>query len=214
MSKDWLGFPNAIYCAPGIYRDTEAESGFPRRYGDWHDSKDGPWLVHNHLSGSDYSGNLTNVSNYQVFQEEFSEGAGIWWDTVSGGHGTFAIVIDTTKAPDEAYDFLCGLEDYPVADDGHHSGLEIEAQNEAWSQDVERDFIRALEKKFDIEFSEDMTGTDKASNLFYTLTERSNTYWENQQGSEMYIDVDRVVKSATLNDLEDWPFPPTVKNEE
>lgn len=68
--------------------------------GCWTHDKDGRYLVPSHCSGSDYSGSLVEVSNMRAFRESFKAGEDLWWTEVSGGHGTFALVIDMESIPD------------------------------------------------------------------------------------------------------------------
>ena len=76
------------------------------RYGGWVEDSTGTCIVPGYLSGSDYSGSLVERSNYEAFQEQFASGADIWWVSVSGGHGTYGIVIDVTLVPAEVEEDL------------------------------------------------------------------------------------------------------------
>ena len=173
------------------------------RYGRWCSKKDGHYLLPNYLSGSDYSGTLVERSNYKKWSEDFAAGEGVWWGSTSGGHGTFGIIVDLDAIPadinDEVIEFFDGLSSYPVADDDLHSEMEVEAQNEAWESWARSDFKKALEKKFDVDLDE--VDGEKLFELFRDATDRSNTYWENEQGDSMYIDLDRVVKKINEEDV-------------
>ena len=110
-----------------------------RTYGRWDLSrspKNGKYFVPALLSGSDYSGQLVHRSNYEVWKEKFASGEDKWWCDVSGGHGTYAIVISLERVPEEdeeeAGEILGALEQYPLIDEDHHSHLEMESQEEAW----------------------------------------------------------------------------------
>lgn len=174
------------------------------RYGRWRDAKDGRYLLPAYLSGSDYSGSLVEQANHRKFSEEFSDGEDEWWTNTPGGHGTFGILIDMRGVPDDistdVAEFLNGLQDYPLADEELHSEMEMEAQNEAWESWAKNDFKRGLERRFDV----DLDGVDdeKLFELFREACDRSNTYWENQQGDEMYIDMERVLKKTGRPDIE------------
>jgi hypothetical protein len=167
------------------------------RYGRWRDDSRGRYLVPALLSGSDYSGSLVERSNFESFADDFS-GAD-WWTDAPGGHGTFAIVIDMDRIPEEAIEFLNGLQDYPLADEDRHSALETEAQDQAWENWAADDFRRGLERKFDVEL--DDVDPRALSEAFYRLSDESGTYWENQSGGDMWIDLDRIVKAANREDL-------------
>jgi len=173
------------------------------RYGRWHDDKDGHYLLPGYLSGSDYSGTLVEKSNYNKWHELFSDGQNEWWTDTPGGHGTFGILIDLDVVPDdvseEVADFINGLHDYALADEDLHSNMEMEAQNEAWDNWAKSDFKSALEKKFDVDL-DDVDG-EKLFELFREAMDASNTYWENEQGDQMYVDLDRVIKKISKDDV-------------
>lgn len=206
-SLDWSGFAQARYLSPprkwredrGAYSAGELHE--VERYGDWdHVHAGGPWLLHSYLGGSDYSGTLVERSNRDHWREEFAdfeateENPDGWWIEVAGGHGTFAIVVDTSRATEDAYDTLCALENYPLCDEERHSELERKAQESAWESDVRDDFASALSKATGLDCSE----ADHAllRELFEDAAERSSTYWENQQADSMYIDVERIAACA------------------
>lgn len=185
-----------------LYDEDDFPSGL--RYGGWSDDKEGDYLVPGYLSGSDYSGNLVEQSNARAFKETFSRGEDKWWTEVSGGHGTFAIVIATKKVPkktaETVTEFLDGLQSYPLANEDLHSQMEMEAQDEAWENWAAKDFARALEKKFGIDLDK-VTGGD-VYELFHDAMEESNENWVNEQGGEMWINIERLVKAISEDDIE------------
>lgn len=175
------------------------------RYGAWDDDKDGHYIVPNYLSGSDYSGGLVERSNYEVFEETFAEGHDVWWTHTPGGHGTFGVIIDCSKVPEsvekELTEFLNALEQYPCIDDEHHSRMEMEAQDDAWDNWARRDFISLLEKKFDVELSDDKEDNAEWGEVFENACNAANVYWANEQGDSMWIDLKRVVEKVNLEDI-------------
>lgn len=213
------------YVGPDNYNDWPIS-----RYGQWRDEKGGPWLVPNCLGGSDYSGTLVERSNTRAWRETFAEGEDEWWCEVSGGHGTFAIVVKVAEMPDDALEFLCALADYPLADDDLHSHMEAEAQDRAWDDWAARAFYRALDGRFREAWEADQAerrealaryGTcplaiwpeaegveapdpditnDRMFALFRAGMETGNVYWENEQGGSMHVDIERVVDA--LDDAE------------
>jgi hypothetical protein len=148
--------------------------------------------------GSDYSGTLVARSNRDCWRVAFAPGEDQWWVEVSGGHGTFAIVVRLDSLPDKAIEFLERLSIYPLADEDAHSRLEMEAQSEAWENGAAKDFVRALEEKFDCEIN---GAAEDLFAVFCELMESTNTYWENERGDSMYVDMDRIVKGATEADV-------------
>jgi hypothetical protein len=163
-------------------------------YGCWHAKKDGTVFVPELLCGSDYSGNLVNRSNNDEFMEQFSDGNGKWWTEVSGGHGTFAIVIDLATIPDEEkehfLDFFDDLENYPSANDDRLSELGIESQYEAWQSWAKDEFIREVEKQHGADISE----REDLFNLFCMCSDMANEYWLNEEGPSSHIDVAKVAR--------------------
>lgn len=185
-----------------LYGDDDVKSTL--RYGRWNQRKDGRYLVPALLSGSDYSGSLVQKSNHRSFSETFADGENEWWADAPGGHGTYAIVIDMQAVPEdkeeEVAEFLNALSDYPLADEDLHSEMEMEAQNEAWENWGRSDFKKALAEKFD-EVDFDEVDDQKLYGLFHEASDSSGTYWENQQGDEMYIDMERIVKKIKRDDV-------------
>lgn len=179
--------------------------GHVERYGDWDPDCAGPLFIPGYLSGSDYSGSLVERSNHRAWTETeaFKPGDGVWWVDVGGGHGTFAIVIDCGAIPDDVAsdvrDFFAGLGNYPFADEDLHSEMELEAQDENWKSWARADFIRALEEKFETDL-DDVSDADLYT-LFSEASDRSGTYWENEQGDSMYIDLDRIVGEISALDV-------------
>jgi hypothetical protein len=82
------------------------------------------------------------------------------------------------------------IADYPVLDEDDYYKREHDAQDEAWENWARSEFESAIEKGFEVELSEGVF------ELFQGLSEKSNTYWEGDS-----IDIDRIVNSATLDDI-------------
>lgn len=201
MSKsDNVARRDAIAWPQRFNLDRPFEEGFG--YGRWRDARDGAYAIVPYCSGSDYSGSLVERSNRDVWRETFADGEDLWWSECHGGHGTFAIVVEISALPEDAIELIEGLEGYPLADEDHHSTLEIEAQDRAWDDWTRRDFARAVAARFDVET--DLDEPDAHPTLwevFREASDRANVYWENQQGDEMWIDLDRVVAAVESEDL-------------
>lgn len=151
---------------------------------------------------------------------------GVQYIDYCGGHGTFALAIRFDAVTGELLEALEGLEDYPILDEDLHSQMESDAQSEAWESDYRGEFKTVLgralfqewvdspatdqtetESDDDFEarqnaveeFLQDECGemsNETLDSLFYLMSELSNTYWENETGGSMYIDIDRVVSSG------------------
>jgi hypothetical protein len=167
------------------------------------------------MTGGDYSGSgLVAQANHDAWRKEFAASEGEAWVSISGGHGGYGIAIDMTyqgEQFDAMQDFLSGLADYPLADEEGLAALEIESQNEAWENDVSRDFWRALchEVFEDLDITPEYDD-DRLRQYFETLCEKTSTYWVNEQGDQSYIDVKRLTRDidrdAVLDcvNLEGW----------
>lgn len=191
--RDWETI-QGTRCEPGPYPD-----GLPKRYGDWRDRSDGPWIVPSLTSGSDYSGCLVQLSNFQVFKEEFPEAD--WHSSVSGGYGTYALVVDINKAPIEALEFFSALEAYVLADDDHHTQLLLDVEVEAWHQWASRDFARALERRLGVVIDRTKGTTDEWLTLFNEAAEEAGEGWSNEEGPSVWINVDKVAAKVQPEDL-------------
>ena len=199
------------FYSDGHYR--EATIADLDTYGHWDHDKNGRYLVPQYCSGSDYSGQLVEVSNAQAFSETFSDGNGKWWTEVSGGYGTFAIVIDLEGIPDsdeedspddlrdQVVEWLHALSLYPLADEDLHSHLEVEAQDEAWKDWAQKDFARAIAKRLSLE-DEDTLDADLLSTVFYETSDKIGEYWINEQGDSMWIRVDKIAAKVSQESLD------------
>src|ERR1035441_6281160 len=125
-------------------------------YGDWEEVSDHTpidpskvFVMTHYTGGSDYSGDLVEVSNYKAMLEllpsEYEDS--VDYITYSGGHGTFDLAIRIDRLTADILDAFKSLEDYPLLDESLHSELEMESQNEAWEQDIRQDFKTALGKQ-------------------------------------------------------------------
>jgi hypothetical protein len=153
------------------------------------------------MTGSDYcSSGSVEVSNHRVFLERYGKLPNVY--DVYGGYGTFAVVIRLDSITEEMQEDFKALADYPLLDEDDHSQVEMEAEDEAWEGFYRRDFSHDLAKKFPAhEDKIDAMSTDALWELFHTLTERTNTYWQNECGNTAYIDLDRVIAGCTEDDL-------------
>lgn len=145
----------------------------------------------------------------------------------SGGHGTFALAVRVDAIGPDLLEQITSLSDYPLLDESDHSQREIDAQGESWDSWGRSDFKRELEKQVvcwleatlgdqdgDYEQSEwdlinwvkDGEWVDtidaRVDQWAWDLMEVTNTYWENEQGSDCYLDVERVA-SGVWNRLAD-----------
>lgn len=204
------------------YQDEEPEGSLHLGHFDRHTK--GPYeptdfFLPDLLEGSDYSGGSYTLANKKVFLDNYGEIPGV--HEVYGSHGTYGVAIKLATLADstEIQETLAGLTDYPVINDEAVSEVEMEAENEAWSNWAEGDFKKALTKRLGDELSEaldtvdpdnaldlvpeDLAETaiadlnkDKLYDLFREAMDTSNTYWEHEEGNNATVDIDRVVKAV------------------
>ncbi len=116
-------------------------------------SKDGGWIVSRYCQWGDYGGSTCERSNYEVFCESFesdryrADGRPNWVE-IHGGHGSCGIAVAVSwylsEEGREVRDFLDGLHEYPLADEEHHSELEMRLQQESWDEWACSDLLREL----------------------------------------------------------------------
>jgi len=175
---------------------------------------------------SNYKAMLEMMHGETENGERFEYEEGREYITYSGGYGTFALVIRLDSLTEEILETLSRLGDYPLIDESLHSELELEAQNEAWESwaksDFQRELGRAMFAMFEAsaksiqrqnetdsdyktrleeteEFLQDDCGEISDANLtsiFWKMADFANVYWENEEGSSMSIDIERIVKDG------------------
>jgi hypothetical protein len=157
----------------------------------WETPNDEHYFMPAILSGSDYSGSLVEKSNFEVFTEEFDKHEDVL--ITYCGYGTYAVALRLGLTDQEIISTLERLIDYPLLDEMKLSEMELVAQEEAWESWVRRDFIVALEQKFDCEL--DDYDEDLLFQFFTKQADAANEYWVNEQSDEMWINLDRIVES-------------------
>ncbi len=198
---------HARVCRFDSYRDTKPEDLGRLSYDDLkplekHQTTESTdFLTPEILSGGDYcySGSA-EVSNHRVFLERYGSQPNVY--DVYGVYGTFAVAIRLDSITPDMIKDLNGLEDYPLLDDEDHSKVEMEAEEESWELCVRSEFVKELQKKFPAleEKIEDLSYV-RVSQIFYTLMDRTNTYWEHERGNNAYVRLNRVIEGATAEDI-------------
>lgn len=143
------------------------------------------------LSGSDYSGSTSTMSNYRVFLKEHKRKAGVW--DVTGGVGTYGIAIryDRYLKNESIKEDLDGLEGYGILCEEDHSELEMEQTDKCWESSVKWDVVDALQKSHSL--LEDFEECDTLRFHFEQSAAETNTYWENESAGSMYIRLDDII---------------------
>lgn len=146
-----------------------------------------------YTSGSDYSGGSIEVANKRAFLEDYGNRAGVY--ETYGGYSSYGVVITRAclAANPDIRETIKSLEDYPLIDEELHSLVEMEAEDEAWESWAASDFERLLDPDMDKDYPE-----DRIRELFDNAREVANVYWENEQGNNAYIDLERVAKHVPI----------------
>lgn len=82
------------------------------------------------LSGSDYSGGITERSNHRTFLRQFKDVDGVY--DLYGGYGTYGIAIrlDVYTTNDDIKEVIDALQDYCLVSEDDYSELESEYEHE------------------------------------------------------------------------------------
>jgi hypothetical protein len=161
---------------------------------------------------SDYADTgLIGKANFKYFEDRYSEPEIL---TASYGWNGGSIVLDLRFASEDLIESIVALEDYPLADEGLHSELEMEEQATAWEDTYSRDWLKILANELEPyaaegaglywaeELIEATVSADAAFNLFERCREAANEYWVVEDlSSGAYINVDRIGAQLTGEDL-------------
>lgn len=190
----------------GDWRDKPTDTLWleKRKHGDLQNISEGHYVTGVPLTlieatiGSDYSGNLVEISNARVLKERFP-----WLVEIYGDYGTagLAYLGKRENQNPELIEAIDALTDYCLADDGDHSDLEMEMVDQAWAEDGRDDFKRALVEYFNEQYTPDEHDLDNVSDeridrLWHDCTERLNggESFHNEQGDQIYFPIDDIMK--------------------
>lgn len=160
------------------------------------------WLS-SHCLGGDYCGSTYNVANARVLIDQFSSPE---LREIGGGYGSQGVIIDPRYLSEELLELLQSLENYPVLSEDELSSYELELHSESWEHTVRREWERALESALSSLLSDneelaesivESLSEESLFSLFSDCCELSNTYWEAQSGTDVWIDTDRVAQSLS-----------------
>jgi hypothetical protein len=163
------------------------------------------------LERSNYAALLAACEKADPSGESFEEHRFGHW-----APGWYEIVIARPDSPAAGALEECAraLADYPSLDDDRLSALEAEDIEETWCACYARDWTRELTKAFRAENPTadphawedafDAVDSDAMRELFETVRERINVYWEHDD-SGASVRLGRVVDAVTAEDLEALP---------
>lgn len=159
------------------------------------------WLP-SYCMGGDYCGSTHHIANARYLLQRFSSPE---LRECGGGYGSQGVIVDPRYLSEELLELLQSLESYPVLCEEELSSYELELQNETWEHTIRREWERALESALlELSGNEELAETiveslseEKLFSLFSHCAELSNTYWEAETGTNIWIDVDRVAESLS-----------------
>ena len=157
-----------------------------------------------------YEASSLHRSNNRTFKERFSE------ELLLADGDADGLSLDVRFVSDEMLEEIESLESYPLLSEDDHSSLELELQEEAWTDWAERDFSRALEKRLSSvlendELSEEIVeslSADSLYSLFSALSESANIYWQEESCYGQWIDCERVAEELSEEELSSLAAPP------
>jgi hypothetical protein len=161
---------------------------------------------------SDYADTgLIGKANFKHFKDRYSESEIL---TASYGWNGESIVVDMRFASEDLIESIVALEDYPLADEGLYSELEMGEQDAAWEYTYSAEWLKILANELEPYAAEDAemywaeelieatVSADAAFKLFERCREAANEYWEVQDLScGAYINMDRIAAQLTGKDL-------------
>ena len=159
-----------------------------------------PWAC-----GSEYSGGSSTLANYKElikFQADSDNPNDVL--DIFGGHGTYGIAVRLT-CPDELWQIVDCLTDYPLINDEAQSVIEMEWQSEAMT-DLKVDVYRIIADNHvpggrDRMSSEQETALEKATNEALESAdleweyEHSNAYCDPKKAAAAIADADAVTQA-------------------
>ena len=159
------------------------------------------WLP-SYCMGGDYCGSTHHIANSRYLLRQFSSPE---LRECNGGYGSQGVIIDPRYLSEELLELLQSLESYPVLCEEELSSYELELQDETWEHTVRREWQRALESALlELSGNEELAentieslSEESLFSLFSHCAELSNTYWEAETGTNVWIDVDRVAESLS-----------------
>lgn len=163
---------------------------------------------------SDYSGSAVDIANtrymrntapYAEFMECRAGGYGTDWTVVSQANINY-MDEDTFEELINDIDYI--VHKYPILDESEWSEVEMELAEENYYSWAESDYIREIfmilhntEGYEDIAQLWDDNVFDGVGMLFYRAVGETGEYWENDGGSSMHINVDKLAAWTVENDI-------------
>lgn len=160
------------------------------------------------LSGSDYSGGITERSNHRTFLRQFKDVDGVY--DLYGGYGTFGIAIrlDVYTTNDDIKEVIDALQDYCLVSEDDYSELESDYEQEYISNliteltnvfsDPETTNIGNMIPDLSIDYEKDIG--EYIENHIWESIDALNLHFEYENSSAYIKDPDEKIKQY-LEDL-------------
>lgn len=150
-----------------------------------------------------YEASSIHRSNNRTFQDVYKR------ELLLSDGDADGLALDIRFISEDMISDIESLESYPLLSEDDHSHLELEDIDKAWEDWASRDFSRALENRLSELLSEDKAETIVESfssdsdlfSLFESLREEANIYWEEEACYGQWINVERVLQTASDEDL-------------
>lgn len=172
----------------------------------------------------DYVGSSIEAANYRYLEQSQKYKVLFNCEVLKYWHGEYSSygITITDKLPTmnreelqslkDLFEDLAGLESYPCFKDEIVPEIEEEWKHEQFtgcmmSKDVAETIFKKLENELYELLGDDFDKHDLHDfdidweYLLNTQSEKTNTYWENESGNSMYINLDRALSKITIADL-------------
>jgi hypothetical protein len=158
------------------------------------------FIIPKYLSYGDYDlSTAIERSNYSVFLDKYGDMEGVY--EVTGGYNSRGIALRLDSVDkDDMFDTFLGLEEYPILDEDHHSGLEHEMVEEAWENYGYDDLARALEREFDIE--DIPSSPENFLPIIRRAIDSLSEYPHVEGGGNVNLLISKIVKKISRQDIE------------
>lgn len=181
----------------GTWTDLNLEKGNSYSYGDFKPFQGevtealykSLFIMPPQLSGSDYSGGITERSNHRAFLKQFKDVDGVY--DLYGGYGTYGIAIQlyAYNTNEEIKEVIEGFENYALVSDEEYSELESEYDRECVLE-ATKDLIQVIDLDIPDMISEN---AEHIENLIWEAIHNLNLYFEHETNSS-YIKDDGKIK--------------------
>jgi len=159
------------------------------------------WTELSLACGSDYSGGLVERANYQFFLDNYADHADVI--VLKGWFFGYGIGYNTESTDSDLIATVNALHDYPVADDEMVSSIQLEWENDAWSDWVKDDLMSLIQDDFEGMFEEHVSEPAFESalqNMFYETMDAANVHWSYEYAGA-HVDVKRVYDALNIDAL-------------